>query len=147
MSARAITTMIALMLLAACGSSGSSAGFDADQAPIAADLVGALGEGVDPDNVPEVQRNFLERCVKGDQDTLPELPTVQREGLLAVCGCVYDGLVAEALDQAEGATFEERQASAIDAFTELEDDLRAEGTVPDSLFALARGCIRSEAGL
>ena len=141
-------SVVALALVvAACGSDGSAVGFDADPAPISADLVGALGEGVDPDAVPEVQRNFLERCVKGDQDSLPDLPTVQRDGLLKVCGCAYDGMVADALDQAEGTTAEERQMSAIDAFVEMEDDLRALGTVPDSLLEIARSCIRSEAGL
>lgn len=148
MTLRAVAGVVALgLVVSACGSDGSGVGFDANPAPISADLELALGEGVDPDAVPEVQRNFLERCVKGDQDTLPDLPTVQREGLLQVCGCVYDGLVADALEAAEGATAEERQMNAIDAFVEMEDDLRALGTVPDSLLELARSCVRSEAGL
>lgn len=136
-----------ILLVSACGSDGTVAGFDADPGPISVELVGALQPGTDPDTVPEVQRNFLELCVKGGEDSLPDLPTVQREGLLAVCGCTYDALVEASFEAAEGSTPDERASSAFAYFTGIEDDLRAEGTFADEVADLVRVCIRAEAGL
>ena len=140
------------LALVACGGGDDVSGFDADTAPISADLTDALGPGVDPDAVPAVQRTFLEWCVKGGADGFPDLPAVQREGLLAVCGCTYDGIVdaTEATVRARlgsSASSEEVSRRAFDVFEEIDADVRAGGEVPDELVAVARRCIRAEAGL
>lgn len=140
------------LALVACGGGDDVSGFDADTAPISADLADALGPGVDPDAVPAVQRTFLEWCVKGGADGFPDLPAVQREGLLAVCGCTYEGIVdaTEATVRAQlgsSASSEEVSRRAFDVFEEIDADVRAGGEVPDELVAVARRCIRAEAGL
>ena len=140
------------LALVACGGDDDVSGFDADTAPISADLTDAVGPGVDPDAVPAVQRTFLEWCVKGGADGFPELPAVQREGLLAVCGCTYDGIVeaTEATARAQlgsSASADEVSRRAFDAFEEIDADVRAGGEVPDELVAVVRRCIRAEAGL
>lgn len=136
-----------ILVLVACGSDSSTSAFEADPGEISPDLVLALRGDVDPDEVPEVQRNFVDQCVKGGEDSLPELPIVQREGLLAVCGCVYDGLVGAAYDAVGDSDPESRDDDAFAWFTEMEDDLRADGQLSDEVLGVVRGCIRSEAGL
>lgn len=144
-----------LLVVAACGGDQEESGFEANRGPLALELRPALADDVDPEKVPEVQRNFLERCARGGDDSLPDLPAVQVDGLVAVCGCTYIALV-DSLVQAEldvlGTSPSAEDLEAIDrlAFTrvtELDDDILAGGALPEEVDALVRSCVRSEAGL
>ena len=153
---RWLATLVTLLLVgSACGGGREESGFEANLGPIAPELRPALADGADPENVPEVQRNFLERCTRGGDDSLPDLPAVQADGLVLVCGCTYtalvDSLVQAELDQLEASPSEE-DLEAIDrlAFTrvtELDDQILAGGALPDEVDVLVRACVRSEAGL
>ena len=72
--------LVLCFLAVACGDETTAAGFDADLGPIDPDLEAALQNDEDPTAVPEVQRNFLTGCVKGFEDSIPELEPVQRAG-------------------------------------------------------------------
>ena len=151
-----LVSLILVVIAAACGDETTTSGFEADVGPIAPDLVTALGDGQDPDAVPEVQRNFLNGCVKGFEDAIPELEPVQRAGLLQVCGCTYEAIVSYSYAQAveaanQAATPAERTPiyddAAFNVFTEVEGDLRSDGALTEEVEDLIRGCIREEAGL
>jgi hypothetical protein len=149
----AVALLVAL-IVGACGGDDDVSGFEADPGPIAVDLIGALPDGADPDAVPALQRQFLDWCIKGGQDRLPEIPTVQREGLVSVCGCVYEGLVEHSFAVAQDATPdgadpdpEQLAKRAFDAFRELDEDARIDASLPDDIGEIARRCIRAEAGL
>lgn len=147
----------ALVVLAGCGSDGSSGSFEDGVGPIDRQLVPALAADADPDAVPEVQRNFLDGCVLGFADGLPDLEPVQQSGLLSVCGCSFEQLVtysrAEAArvaaDDPDGeADAEALEAAAFEIFTDLENDIRiGEADMPSEVLDLIRTCVRSEAGL
>ena len=151
--------LVLTLVVAACGDETTASGFDADLGAIDPDLEGALLAGEDPAAVPEVQRNFLTGCVKGFDDAIPELEPVQRAGLLQVCGCTYTSLVnhsrelvrdqvnENAADEGTEDFFEVRDQLAFDAFTEIEDDLRAGEALTDEVADLVRTCIRERAGL
>ncbi len=147
------------LLASGCGDDVTTSGFDADPAPIDPDLEAALLDGEDPAAVPEVQRNFLTGCVKGFDETIPALEPVQRAGLLQVCGCTYTSLVSHSQelvrdqvnqdvtpDDPDGF-FDARNDAAFDAFTEIEDDLRAGEALTDDVAELVRTCIRQRSGL
>ncbi len=148
------SVLLMSLLLVACGADQSDSVFDADPAPISPDLVAALGEGEDPDQIPEVKRNFLEHCARGGQDTLPELPAVQRGGLVAVCGCTYTALVDYAFSTARddvsggrGLAPEQLAQAAFARFSGLDDSVLADEVMPDEVADILRVCIRSEAGI
>tara|TARA_B100000686_G_C16103520_1_gene624441 strand:- start:103 stop:465 length:363 start_codon:yes stop_codon:yes gene_type:complete len=118
-------------------------------------LRSALADDVDPENVPEAQRNFLEACALGGDDFLPDLPALQVEGLVAVCGCVYTALV-DSFVQVEaddlGGSSRANDHDAIDRLAfkrlaELDDYILARGALPEDVDALVRSCVRKEAGL
>lgn len=143
------------LIVAACGGSQEESGFEANLGPIDAELRPALADGVDAENVPEVQRNFLELCARGGEESLPDLPTVQADGLVLVCGCTYNALV-DSLVQAEldelgtspsADDLEAIDRLAFDRITELDDDILAGGALSEEVDALVRSCVRSEAGL
>lgn len=150
--------LVLSLIVAACGDETTASGFDADPGPIDPDLEAALEDDEDPAAVPEVQRNFLTGCVKGFEDSIPELEPVQRTGLLQVCGCTYRQLIRHS----EELVREDVNRSALndpdeildalgrasfDAFTEIEDDLRAGEELDDEVADLVRTCIRQRAGL
>lgn len=150
MRAHALAAVVALaVLLGACGGDGGPSSFDADPGEIDAALVAALPDGADPAAVPVVQRNFLEGCVLGAGEGLPELDQLQLGGLLEVCGCGYASLVdhlrSEALLAADAdAPAEQVEAMAFDRFEELDESLRnGDGSVDDVVAELFRACIRS----
>lgn len=160
LTARLGRLLLVLSLIAvACGDETTASGFDADLGPIDPDLEAALQNDEDPTAVPEVQRNFLTGCVKGFEDSIPELEPVQRAGLLQVCGCTYEGLVSYSQDLVRDQTneeaaledpdgfFEALNQAAFDTFTEIEDDLRAGEELPDGVADVVRTCIRQGAGL
>ena len=160
LTARLGRLLLVLSLIAvACGDETTASGFDADLGPIDPDLEAALQNDEDPTAVPEVQRNFLTGCVKGFEDSIPELEPVQRAGLLQVCGCTYDGLVNYSQDLVLDQTnrdaaledpdefFAALNQAAFDAFTEIEDDLRAGEALPEGVADVVRTCIRQRAGL
>lgn len=160
LTARLGRLLLVLCLIAvACGDETTASGFDADLGPIDPDLEAALQNDEDPAAVPEVQRNFLTGCIKGFEDSIPELEPVQRAGLLQVCGCTYTGLVTysqnlvldqineeAALEEPDGF-FDALNQAAFDAFTEIEDDLRSGEELPDGVADVVRTCIRQRAGL
>ena len=152
--------LLALSIIAvACGDETTASGFDADLGAIDPELEPALLSGEDPTAVPEVQRNFLTGCVKGFEDSIPELEPVQRTGLLQVCGCTYERLVNHSQDLVReqvnesassadpDAFFDELNKAAFDAFTTIEDDLRSGEALTDDVADLVRTCIRQRAGL
>ncbi len=148
--------LVGALLGAGCGDDDFVSGFDADPGPIDTDLRPALAEGADTDAIPEVQRNFLANCVKGGADPLPDLEPVQQEGLLAVCGCSYEAIVAHSFDQAEQALAdaaadvenEELAERAFEVFTEIDDDMKtADSELDQVVVDLVADCVRSEAGL
>ncbi len=143
---------VASLLLAACGGSTSVSGFNSDPAPIAADLALALADTTDPEAVPVVERRFLEACVKGGGDSLPlELATVQRDGLLAVCGCSFSALVQSSFAAAEAdldtASQDELEAAAFERFSDLDETVLNDEDLPAEVSDLIRACIRAEAGI
>jgi hypothetical protein len=79
-------------VLAACGSSGNPISFT-DQPGSLPDSISQYSSrlGVDdPDQVPLVQRNFLEGCMTGDT---PRLEGLEGSALADACGCSYNDLV------------------------------------------------------
>jgi hypothetical protein len=139
------------LALSACGGGSGEGGLDANPAPIDPELVGALPDGVDPLMVPEVQRNFIERCVFGKDDLLPDRPAVQQQGLIEVCGCTYDAVAAKvrgeaAVDLGTDSSAEaiSRQAAAL--LDDLDEQARIDGAALSAdVQRLAAQCIRSAA--
>ena len=149
---------IAMMMLAACGSDRTASSFEENPQPIDPDLSSALADDDDPSAIAEVQRNFLNGCVKGFGDTIPDLDVVQRSGLLEVCGCSYRQLVGFSYNEATAAAGEDDSTGAVDReeldnaafefFATIEDDLRLGAeNLPSHVLDLIRTCVRSEAGL
>lgn len=144
-------------LLSGCGDDADTVGFDIDPAPIDPDLTPALEDGADPDAVPAVQRNFLDACVKGFDDSIPELEPVQRAGLLQVCGCTYERLIGHVYELAVEPANQRAQdptelLAALDEvawelFQGLEDDLRSGESITTEVRELIRSCITEESGL
>ncbi len=133
--------------LAGCSDSGTGSGFDAEPGPIDPTLVTALGDDVDPQAVPAVQRDFLEMCVEGVDGSTEDLAPLERSGLLAVCGCTYDAIVEDLRSEADGDTAEEREGAAYREFRAIESDLRAGNGLGDEIEGLVAACIRDEAGI
>jgi hypothetical protein len=147
-----VTRCVALLVVVAalaggCSDDGAGAGFDGDPGPIDPALVAALGDDVDPQAVPAVQRDFLEMCVEGVEGSTEELAPLERSGLLAVCGCSYEAIVEDLVAEADGDTADERARAAYRSFRDLEDDLRAGNALAPEIEDLVAGCIRAEAGL
>ncbi len=97
-----------------------------------------------------MHRNFLDGCVTGAGGSLPELATVQQQGLLAVCGCSYPVLVqkyrSEALVAAEpGATADDIEKAAVDLFLDLDDSLRDGSELPEDVVLVVAECIKASA--
>lgn len=138
-----------VMALTACGGDGLPQSFDADPGEIDVVLVPALVGSVEPDVVPKVQRDFLEGCVLGGGDEIPQRSTVQQQGLLAVCGCSYLHLVdlfraeARTASPTKGPDALERDAVAL--FRDVEDALRDGGELPAAVTEAVAGCIESTA--
>ena len=143
--------LAAVLVVASCGGGGEPGGFLDDPGPIDERLTGALAEGVNPETVPLVQRNFLELCVHDDSDLVRDLQSVQRSGLLRVCGCSYDSLVAHmrataAAEADAGASPEEIEEDAYERFQDLDDDMRTgTGSFDAEVTRLFAACIRQEA--
>lgn len=135
------------MLAAGCSDDDGGAGFGSDPGPIDPALVAALGDDIDPQAVPAVQRDFLEMCVEGVDSSSEDLAPLERSGLLAVCGCSYEAIVEDLLDEADGETAEDRERDAYNAFRDLESDLRAGNALTPEVEGLVAACIRAEAGL
>jgi hypothetical protein len=144
-----LLAVVAVMatLAAGCSDDGSGAGFDTDPGPIDPALVAALGDDVDPQAVPAVQRDFLAMCVEGVDGSTEELAPLERSGLLAVCGCSYEAIVEDLLAEADGDTAEDRERAAYNTFRSLEADLRAGEALAPEIEGIVAACIRTEAGL
>ncbi|MFN3216127.1 MAG: hypothetical protein ACE367_06495 [Acidimicrobiales bacterium] len=141
-----VATVVATLAVG-CSDDGDGAGFESEPGPIDPALVAALGDDADPQAVPAVQRDFLEMCVEGVEGSTDDLAPLERSGLLAVCGCSYEAIVEDLLDEADGETPEERERSAYSAFRSLEADLRAGNALTPEIERLVADCIRTEAGL
>lgn len=139
--------LVVLLAVAGCSGDDGPSGFEADPGPIDPDLAAALDDAVDIDQVPAAQRDFLELCVRGGEDTLPDIAPVEARGLVAVCGCSYDAIVTHLIERAEGDDAEARQRAAFDSFVDLADDIRIGTDLDDEIVALVADCIRDEAGL
>lgn len=135
---------------AACASSGEPTGFEQQPGPINDDWAAALGNGVSTDAVPLVQRNFLEGCITIDEGKRYVDLELNEVGLIAVCGCGYDGIVATLLnrDDLSGETQEDRERDAFNKFKDLD---KALGDIDKPLDSWVRtiftDCIRSESAL
>lgn len=148
MNRRIVAILLSVVVVVtACSGDDDTSGFLADPAPIDPALAPALADDANAAAVPALQRNFLELCVEGAAADPPELEPVQEAGLVAVCGCTYDALVAEVRDRAEGADADERERAAYQEFRGLERDLRTGGDLDPTIEALVADCVRSEAGL
>ena len=152
MRAAAALVMVMALLVGACGGDGEPGGFLEDPGPIDPSLTVALPAGVNPEAVPVVQRNFIDVCVRGGGSELPEeLAAVQAQGLLRVCGCSYDAIVAHlrsvaAEEAADDATAEDIEDDAYRRFRDLDDDMRdGTGEFDPAVEALFAACIRQEA--
>ena len=138
---------LAGLAVAACSDDDGAGGFAGDPGPIDPALVAALGDDVDPQAVPAVQREFLELCVEGVDGSTEQLAPLERSGLLAVCGCSYEAIVADLSAEADGDTADERARAAYNAFRAIESDLRAGNHLDPAIEGLVADCIRTEAGL
>ena len=143
----ALVVALAALSGACSDDGGSGAGFDADPGPIDPTLVAALGDDVDPQAVPAVQRDFLEMCVQGVDEATEELAPLERTGLLTVCGCSYDAIVEDLRSEARGDNAEDRERAAYSEFRDIESDLRAGNDLDPEIEGLVAACIRNEAGL
>jgi len=140
--------LCALCVLLGCASNPGDGSFSKDPGPIAANLIGALQEGEDPNLVPEVQRNFLKGCVTGASDSIPDLVAIQETGLLSVCGCSYTRLVEHfkkgstaLLDSS--ALLSEIENDAYERFKELDEDFKkGEKEFNENLLEIFQTCIR-----
>ena len=93
MSKRIILIVVALFILAACGSSGKPESFIDQPGPLQTEYSELADEllqsGEDLNGVPLVQRNFIEGCMKGGQGGSESLISLANS-----CGCSYKALVA-----------------------------------------------------
>jgi len=145
---------LALCLLCAvlgCASNQGEGGFSKDQGPIAANLIGALQEGEDPNLVPEVKRNFLKGCVTGATDAIPDLVAIQETGLLSVCGCSYKKIVDHLRTSStaiydSSASLSEIENDAYENFKKIDEDFqKGEGEFTEKLIEIFQTCIRESA--
>ena len=164
MARRLLPLLLVALVAVGCAASGAPETFTDQPGPIDADLEAALDDGADPDLVPLAQRNFLEGCAKGGASALDsQLADLEGEGLLAVCGCTYDGFtehfIAEAATALDGerAGFdpdtnptdaEDLARRAYELFIEADDEIsnaeELEANVP--LRTVVQQCIDAESG-
>ncbi len=149
--ARLPVVLCLICIVLGCSSNKDAGGFSKDQGPIAANLIGALQEGEDPNLVPEVQRNFLKGCVTGATDTIPDLVSIQETGLLSVCGCSYNKIVEHLIASStaisdSSASLTEIENDAYEKFQKLDEDFqKGEGEFTDKLLEIFQTCIRESA--
>ena len=137
---RLAVPLVALLVLTACGSSGEPEGFDMQLVPLSDDLKAALGTSAD--ELPVVQRNFLEGCL------LADTPRITAGDLAGACQCSYEGIVAFYRDNfSDGAELyingvpSEGERAAFDAFKGLDDALQSEtGVIPANIQSILDGC-------
>ena len=88
--------IIALLALAACGSSGKPISFDDQTAPLKEDYKPyagqLLGDAYSALDVPLVHRNFIEGCMSTGVIEFEE-GSEQLLNLASTCGCNYQGLL------------------------------------------------------
>jgi hypothetical protein len=150
MSRLAVMLVAAAMLIASCGGDSQPDSFDDDPGTIASALLPALAPGQDPAAVPATHRDFLEGCVMGGGKSIPELATVQQQGLLVVCGCSYSELVSKfraeaAIDGEPGDTAEDLEQAAVRRFLDIDEAVRDGGELPADVVALVATCIQTTA--
>jgi len=91
---RLVAPLVLALVLAACGSSGAPESFTDQPGSLPASLTGYARDligSADADQVPLVQRNFLEGCMTGEATRLQGL---SGRSLADACGCSYDSLVS-----------------------------------------------------
>lgn len=115
-----------VLFAAACSHSGAPEAFEEQPGPVGEDLAAALGIDAE-DELPLVQRNFLEGCILGDAESDSALTPAQRA---PICECSYDGIISFYLDTAEGETEELRRADAFASFEALNDELEDPAAIP-----------------
>ena len=86
----------------------------------------------------------------GGGDAIPQLPSLQQSGLLAVCGCSYSALVeiyrAQARVEAEpDAEPDDIERDAVARFRQAEDAIRNGGDLDPDVTSVVAGCIQSSA--
>lgn len=125
--ARVVALVTLLMVIAAaCSHSGAPESFQDQPGPVGDRLAEALGVGAD-DQLPLVERNFLESCILGDAESDSGLTPADRA---PVCQCSYDGIVAFYVEAAEGETEEERLVDAFASFDALDSELEDPTAIP-----------------
>mgnify|MGYP002835689257 FL=1 len=85
--------LAAALLLGACGSSGKPETFYEQTGPLPEylqEFQTELLDGVNPSQVPLVQRNFLEGCMGGQKEIFAQLSGA---ALARACGCSYTELI------------------------------------------------------
>jgi hypothetical protein len=95
---RLVAPLVLVLALAACGSDGAPESFTDQPGPLPESLTGYAGDligSADADQVPLVQRNFLEGCMSGEATRLQGL---SGRSLADACGCSYDSLVNYLID-------------------------------------------------
>lgn len=130
--------LVALLAVAACGSSGEPTGFDQQPVPVGAALGAELG--VDGDaTLPVVERNFLEGCL------LDETPRMDDAAdLPSACQCVYDELTAFYVGVAESQNAPDVGSAAYDLFKDLDSDLDDPAVlIPANIQAIIDGCAQA----
>ena len=108
--------LAAALLLGACGSSGKPESFTEQKGPLPEflqEFQSELLDGVNPTQVPLVQRNFLEGCMGGQKEIFIQLSGA---ALAKACGCSYTELVKFLEANAN------EDKSAFDTFKDLNED-------------------------
>lgn len=146
-----LVLFVFVLLAAACAASGEPEGFDEQPGPLVnQEWSSALSGGVSADAVPLVQRNFLEGCIEIDEGRQFVDLELSEVGLIAVCGCGYDGIVSTLLnrDDLSGETQEDRERDAFNKFKDLDKRLGDDSKPLDSwVKSIFTDCIRSESAL
>tara|TARA_Y100000768_G_scaffold261559_1_gene199285 strand:- start:733 stop:1164 length:432 start_codon:yes stop_codon:yes gene_type:complete len=126
--------IIAILALAACGSSGKPQSFDEQRGPLKEDYkpysAELLGADRNSNDVPLVHRNFIEGCMSAGLIEFEE-GSEQLINLATRCGCSYAGLVrfVETLTPTRSQAFKlfedfDKQLKDENGFANLDDRVK-----------------------
>lgn len=131
---RLAVALVLVLVVTACGSSGEPTGFDQQLVPLTDEQQAAFGVNVD--QLPVVERNFLEGCVMAESPRIGDV-----SNLPASCACAYDGIVEFYRTNATGGTPEEVERNAYESFKDLNDAMESEGgVIPTNIAVILTEC-------